>query len=78
MRFARVTATESTMLDLSSDQRKLLLDKVPDVANVAAGALIFGQFLGPQRFSLVIAIVGAGVWSVLIGLMLFLGKKKRK
>jgi hypothetical protein len=32
------------MLDLSSNQRRLLLDKVPDIANLVAAGLVFGHF----------------------------------
>ena len=44
------------MLELSPEQRRVLVDKVPDVANVAVGALVFGQYLGGRRFSLLIAV----------------------
>ena len=33
------------MPDLTSDQRQLLSDKLPDAANVALGALVFGPLL---------------------------------
>ena len=37
------------MLRLKREQRQLLADKLPDVANVAAGGLVFGQALGYTR-----------------------------
>jgi hypothetical protein len=41
----------STMLELRTRQREILIDKLPDVANLAAGALVFGQFIGSETFS---------------------------
>ena len=41
----------------------MLADKVLDVANVAAGALVFGQLLG-DTFSIAMAIAGIGLWVV--------------
>ena len=43
----------------------MLADKVLDVANVAAWALVFGQFLG-DRFSMTMAVVGMGLWGFLV------------
>lgn len=55
------------MLLLNRAQRAMLVDKVPDIANVAAGALLFGQFLGERPFSPPIALFGVAIWLVLIG-----------
>jgi len=44
------------MLGLRERQRAVLIDKVPDLANIAAGALIFGQLLGEGPISPVIAL----------------------
>lgn len=52
------------MLRLSTEQRRLLADKLCDIANLAAGALIFGQFIGDQRFSVPLALLGSVVWVV--------------
>jgi hypothetical protein len=46
------------MLRLKHGQRSLLADKLADVANVAAGALIFGQALSGTAFSVKLAMVG--------------------
>ena len=40
-----------TMLRLTREQRRLLAEKLPDTANVAAGVLVFGPFVGGQRLS---------------------------
>jgi hypothetical protein len=50
------------MIRLKREQRSLLAEKVADVANVAAGALIFGQALSGTAFSVKLAIVGIGAW----------------
>ena len=48
------------MLRLNRAQRAVLVDKVPDVANLAIGALSFGQFLGERPFSFMRALCGVG------------------
>ena len=50
------------MLPFKNAQLRLLADKLSDVANLAAGTLIFGQFLSEQPFSLPLALFGVGVW----------------
>ena len=49
-------------LALQYQQRMLLAETVRDIANIAAGAMVFGQFLGAQVFSLWTAVGGAVVW----------------
>ena len=39
------------MLRLRSRQRAVMVEKLPDVANLGVGALVFGQFVGEQPFS---------------------------
>src|SRR3954462_520674 len=58
----------TTMLDLTPEQRQLLFDKLPDAANVAFGALVFGPLLGDGSISIVKVTAGAVVWLVLFGL----------
>jgi hypothetical protein len=50
------------MLRLKREQRRVLVDKLPDAANVAAGALVFGQTLSDRRFSVTLAVVGFFLW----------------
>jgi len=64
------------MLDLKQAQRNMLADKLPDAANLAAGALFFGQFLGDQPFSLILAVFGITAWTVLIAWALVLAGGK--
>lgn len=65
------------MLDLSKEQRRMFIDKVPDVANVAAGALVFGQVLSGQGFSPSLAATGAAIWIVLVGWSFFLARQRQ-
>ncbi|OFW13449.1 MAG: hypothetical protein A3F70_11220 [Acidobacteria bacterium RIFCSPLOWO2_12_FULL_67_14] len=51
---------------MTQDQRAVVLDKFPDVANLAVGALVFGQFLGSESYSLALAAAGIAAWSALI------------
>jgi hypothetical protein len=66
------------MLESSPEQRHVLVDKVPDVANIAVGALVFGQVLGEQRFSFVVAVLGASTWAGLLAWSLFLARRRRR
>lgn len=66
----------STMLELNTEQRRVLVDKVPDVGNLAVGALVFGQFLGGQR-SILVVCLGAMLWVVFFGWSLFLARRRR-
>jgi FtsH-binding integral membrane protein len=54
------------MLVLRREQRILLAETIREMANIAAGAMVFGHFLGGQTFSWTIAGGGLVVWSVLL------------
>ena len=56
---------QTTMLLLNRAQRTLLAEKLADIANVAAGALIFGQCLSDYSFSLSLAAFGVAIWLML-------------
>ena len=45
----------------------MLVEKVPDVANVGVGVLVFGPFVGAQPASVGSVIAGLVLWVVLIG-----------
>jgi hypothetical protein len=67
-------AAVSTMLRLNRAQRAILAEKVPDIANIGAGALVFGQTLDGGQFSGSLALVGFVVWVLLFGFaMMFAG-----
>ncbi len=44
----------------------MLQDKLPDLANLAVAATVFGQFVGGQAFSAPVAIAGVVPWVVLM------------
>ena len=56
------------MLRWTQQQREMAGDKLADLANLAAGALVFGQGLaGPFRGSAAIAVAAVGIltWALL-------------
>ena len=61
------------MVGFTREQRQMLIDKLPDAANLALGALVFGQFLGDRPFSVSIAMLGIGTWMVLFACAFGLG-----
>jgi hypothetical protein len=58
--------TGATMVRLNREQRMLLAETLRDIANIAAGAMVFGQFIGSQTLSYSIAAFGMGVWVALV------------
>ena len=56
------------MLRLKPRQRGVLVEKTPDMANLALAGLVFGQFLRPEPFSLPVALGGLFIWIVGMGL----------
>ena len=66
------------MLRLRSRQRRVLIDKMPDVANVAAASMFFGQFLSGQPFSLRLAAGGMAAWAALWIFTLVLAEDERR
>lgn len=67
--------TQMTMIRLSHEQRRMLVDKLPDTANLGLGALVFGQFLQDRPFSRWLAAAGVFVWVTLIAWALFVGRR---
>ena len=63
-----------TMVGLSQEQRRMLIDKLPDAANLMLGALVFGQFLSDQPFSPWLAAGGGVGWLALLGWAFWLGR----
>lgn len=63
---------ELTMLEFQSRQREVLVETLRELANIAVGALGFGQVLSDRPLSPVLALVGTGVWlGLLVGAMVF-------
>jgi hypothetical protein len=56
------------MLRWNAPQRALLAETFRDAANVAAGAMIFGQFLSGRDFAASLALYGVAIWGSLVAL----------
>lgn len=65
------------MVGLTGEQRRMLIHKLPDAANLTLGALVFGQFLSDRPFSAWWATAGAAGWLALLGWALWLGRGGR-
>ena len=64
------------MLRLKPRQRELFVDKMPDVANVAAASMFFGQFVSGRPFSVWLGLGGLAAWVLFWGLaFLFAGEE---
>ena len=59
------------MVRLRPGQRRLVVANVPALGNVAAGSLLFGQFLSDRPYSPALAVIGLATWAVLFGIALF-------
>ena len=57
-----------TMIKLTDAQRTVLTQALPAVAHLALGALVFGQFLREQPYSLWLAVAGVALWLWFIGM----------
>ena len=66
-----------TMLRLTDAQRAVLIQAFPAVAHLAVGALVFGQFLRQQPFSLRVAVGGVVIWIVFVSWAVMLAGGKR-
>jgi hypothetical protein len=65
------------MLRLKPKQREVLVDKVPDVANLVAASTFFGQFLMDRPFSAWLAVGGITTSMLLWIATLLLAEEKR-
>ena len=65
------------MLRLTDGQRAVLVQAFPAAANLGLGALVFGQFLRQQPFSIALAVAGIGVWLVGVAVALLLAGGKQ-
>lgn len=70
-------ALGETMLRLAARQRTMLIEKVPDVANLTLASTFLGQFLGEGPFSVAVAIPGIGAWIVIMVIALVLAEDER-
>jgi hypothetical protein len=63
------------MIGLTTEQRRVLMDKLPDAANLVLGVLALGQFVGGHAFSVRLALAGIVGWLALFGAAFLLGKE---
>ncbi len=66
------------MLRLKLGQRRVLVERFPELANFAVGSLLFGQLLSDRGFSLGLAVSGLAVWLVLFGVTFFLIREEER
>ena len=66
------------MVRLTLGQRTLLAETLRDIANIAAGAMIFGQFIGSETFSFRIATFGMGMWLALVAYAIVLAEETQQ
>jgi len=57
-----------TMVRLTDAQRTVLTQALPAVAHLALGALVFGQFLREEPYSLSLAVAGIAIWLWFVGM----------
>ncbi len=57
------------MVRLKPAQRRVLVDKVPDLANIGAGLFVFAQFIGGQPASLSLLLIGLAMWAAVLGVV---------
>ena len=55
----------------------MLVDKLPDLANVVVGGAIVGQLLSDRPFSMRVALIGIGVWALFVGGAFYLGRRRK-
>ena len=65
------------MLDFTPEQRKLLFDKLPDAANIALGALVFGPLLDDGPLPVMMVTAGTATWILVLGFCFFMARRKR-
>lgn len=64
------------MLRLKPKRRTVLSETFRELANLAAGAMVLGQFVGQQPLSFGVLLAGVAMWVMLVGLaLLYAGDK---
>jgi len=67
---------EVTMVRFNDRQRGVLIDKLPDTANVVLAGLLFGQALSGRIVAVALASVGIVGWAALVAWSMFLAREK--
>jgi hypothetical protein len=65
-----------TMVRFSNEQRVFVAEGLRDIANLAAGGMVFGQFLADRSFSPFIALGGILVWFAFMAYAVSLRRRK--
>lgn len=65
------------MLRLTKERRDILAEKLGDLANLAVAALVFGQAIGQDAFSVGTATAGMAIWLLLTLFTLILKGQRR-
>jgi hypothetical protein len=60
------------MLRLKPRRRAVLVETLRELANLAAGALVLGQFVGQQPLSLWVISGGVAAWFALVAVAILL------
>ena len=53
---------DRAMVRLKAEQRRVIVDKVPDLADIGADVFIFWQFVGQQPASFRLFVLGVLIW----------------
>jgi hypothetical protein len=61
-----------TMLRLTPKQRAVTVEKLPDLANIAAGFFVFGQFVGEEPTSVWLVTAGITICVTIAGVTLLI------
>ena len=69
-------AAVRTMLRLKPAQRAVLVDKLPDMANIVAGAIVIGFAIGDPRASWPLLMTGLGLWAGALVFVLSIAEDK--
>jgi hypothetical protein len=64
------------MLRFGKRQREVWIDTLSQAANVAAGGLLFGQFVGDRPFSTKLGCAGIAAWIILLLWSTFLARDR--
>lgn len=65
------------MLRLKSRQREVLADKVPDMANIIAAAIVIGLMVGEPRVSWLAFLAAITIWIVSLVFVLVIVEPKQ-
>ena len=64
------------MLRLKPQQRAVLTDKVPDMANIVAGAIVIAFSIGETRVSWQLLSVGIAFWAAALAFAVIIAEHK--